>query len=105
MVKFTKTLKVKSSTDKVWEIFAHGFNDVHKWMASVPHSYAQTNGESFDGAHSDGRVCELSPDQNGMKASEKFLAYNEDNKTATALKLSMFFRAIISSKSNLRHCP
>ena len=83
MVKFTKTLKVKSSTDKVWEIFAHGFNDVHKWMASVPHSYAQTNGESFDGAHSDGRVCELSPDQNGMKASEKFLAYNEDNKTAT----------------------
>jgi len=83
MVKFTKTLKVKSSTDKVWEIFAHGFNDAHKWMASVPHSYAQTNGESFDGAHSDGRVCELSPDQNGMKASEKFLAYNEDNKTAT----------------------
>ena len=83
MVKFTKTLKVIASADRVWEIFAHGFNQAHKWMASVPHSYAQTNGESFDGAHSDGRVCELSPDQNGMKASEKFLAYNEDNKTAT----------------------
>ena len=83
MVKFTKTLKMNASADRVWEIFAHGFNEAHKWMASVHHSYAQTNGESFDGAHSDGRVCELSSDQKGMKASEKFLAYNEDNKTAT----------------------
>ena len=83
MVKFTKTLKVKASTDKVWEVFAHGFNDAYKWMATVSHSYAQTNGESFDGAHSVGRVCELSPDQKGIKASEKFLAYDEKNKTAT----------------------
>jgi hypothetical protein len=28
-------------------------------------------------------VCELSPDGKGIKASEKFLAYNEENKTAT----------------------
>ena len=83
MVKFTKTKIVNASADKVWEVFAHGFNDAHKWMASVPHSYAQTNGKSFDGAHSDGRVCELSSDQKGMKASEKFLAYDEHNKTAT----------------------
>ncbi|MFT7613817.1 MAG: hypothetical protein ACI9J3_002797 [Parvicellaceae bacterium] len=83
MVKFTKTTKVNASTDKVWEIFAHGFNDAHLWMASVPHSYAQTNGESFDGAHSEGRVCELNPNQKGIKASEKFLAYSEENKTAT----------------------
>ena len=83
MVKFTKTIKVKASTDQVWKIFAHGFNDAHKWMASVSHSYAQTNGESFEGAHSDGRVCELSPDQTGIKASEKFLEYDENNKTAT----------------------
>jgi hypothetical protein len=52
-------------------------------MASVSHSYAQTNGESFEGAHSDGRVCELRPDQTGIKASEKFLGYDENNKTAT----------------------
>tara|TARA_B110000091_G_scaffold28640_1_gene28635 strand:+ start:207 stop:776 length:570 start_codon:yes stop_codon:yes gene_type:complete len=83
MMKFTKKLKVKASTDKVWEIFAHGFNDAHKWMASVPNSYGQSNGASFEGAHSDGRVCELSPDKNGMNASEKFLAYDENNKTAT----------------------
>lgn len=83
MVKFTKIKIVNASADKVWGIFAHGFNDAHKWMASVPHSYAQKNGASFDGAHSDGRVCELSSDQKGMKASEKFLAYDENNKTAT----------------------
>ena len=75
MIKFTKTITVNASTVKVWEVFAHGFNDAHKWMASVPHSYAQTNGESFDGAHSQGRVCELNPNQKGIKASEKFLAY------------------------------
>ncbi len=82
MVKFTKTKKVKASADKVWGIFAHEFNDAYKWMASVPQSYAQTNGESFEGAHSDGRVCELSPDQKGIRVSEKFLAYDEKNKTA-----------------------
>ena len=83
MIKFTKTITVNASAAKVWEVFAHGFNDAHKWMASVPHSYAQTNGESFDGAHSQGRVCELNPNQKGIKASEKFLVYNEENKTAT----------------------
>jgi|TARA_B110000908_G_C10047876_1_gene354818 hypothetical protein len=83
MVSFTKKTKVNASGDKVWAIFAHGFNDAHLWMASVPHSYAKTNGESFDGACSAGRVCELNPNQNGIKASEKFLAYNEENKTAT----------------------
>ena len=83
MIKFTKTITVNASAAKVWEVFAHGFNDAHKWMASVPHSYAQTNGESFEGAHSQGRVCELNPNQKGIKASEKFLAYNEENMTAT----------------------
>ena len=83
MVQFTKTATVNASADKVWEVFAHGFNDAHKWMASVPHSYAQANGESFDGAESDGRVCELGQGPTGMKASEQFLAYNEENKTAT----------------------
>jgi len=83
MVKFTKTKKVNASAEKVWEVFAHGFDDAHKWMASVPHSYSQTNGESFDGAQSDGRVCELSSNPDGMKASEQFLAYNEEQRTAT----------------------
>ena len=83
MVKFTKKLTVNKSSDKVWAVFAHGFNDAHKWMASVNHSSAKTTGKSFEGCHSDGRVCELSPNKNGLKASEQFLAYNEENKTAT----------------------
>jgi len=52
-------------------------------MASVNHSFAKNNGESFEGCQSDGRVCELSPDGKGIKASEQFLAYSEENKTAT----------------------
>ena len=83
MVRFNKTMQVIASADKVWEVFAHGFNDAYKWMASVPKSYAQKNGELFEGAQSDGRVCELTTKENGIKASEQFLAYNEENKTAT----------------------
>ena len=83
MIKFTKKEKVNKTTDKVWQIFAHEFNDAHKWMSSVNHSFGQSNGELFDGSKSDGRVCELSPNEKGIKVSEQFLAYNEENKTAT----------------------
>jgi hypothetical protein len=83
MIRFTKKAIVNADADKVWGIFAHGFNDAYKWMASVNHSFANTNGASFEGCQSDGRVCELSPDGKGIKASEQFLAYNEENKTAT----------------------
>jgi hypothetical protein len=83
MIKFTKKAVVNADADKVWRIFAHGFNDAYKWMASVNHSFAKNNGESFEGCQSNGRVCELSSDGKGIKASEQFLAYNEENKTAT----------------------
>jgi hypothetical protein len=83
MVNLTKSAIVNADADKVWAIFAHGFNDAHKWMASVNHSFAKTNGESFEGCQSDGRVCELSSNKKGIKASEQFLAYSEENKTAT----------------------
>jgi hypothetical protein len=83
MIKFTKKAIVNADAEKVWEIFAHGFNDAYKWMASVNHSFAKNNGESFEGCQSNGRVCELSSDGKGIKASEQFLAYSEENKTAT----------------------
>jgi hypothetical protein len=83
MVKFTKKAIVHADAEMVWKVFAHGFNDADKWMASVNHSFAKTNGQSFEGCHSDGRVCELSSNGKGIKASEQFLAYNEENKTAT----------------------
>jgi hypothetical protein len=83
MIKFTKKAVVNADADKVWRIFAHGFNDAYKWMASVNHSFAKNNGESFEGCQSNGRVCELSSDGKGIKASEQFLAYHEENKTAT----------------------
>ncbi len=65
----------------MWAVFAHDFNDAYKWMASVPHSYAKSNGEAFEGAQSAGRVCEL--DTGGIQASEKFLAYDEASQTCT----------------------
>ncbi len=80
-MKFTRNSTVNVPAEKAWKVFAHEFNDAYKWMASVPHSYAQPNGEQFAGAQSAGRVCEL--DQGGIQASEKFLEYDEEAKSCT----------------------
>lgn len=80
-MRFTKTTNMNASAQQVWKVFAHDFDDAHLWMASVPKSYAAANGEEFEGAQSAGRVCEL--DTGGIKASEKFLAYDEAAKTCT----------------------
>jgi carbon monoxide dehydrogenase subunit G len=74
---------IAASAEKVWEIFAHDFENAYKWMSSVNHSYGKINGEKFEGALSQGRVCELSNDPNGMRASESFLAYDEASRSAT----------------------
>ncbi len=83
MVRFIKKAKINSSSDKVWSVFAHEFDDAYRWMASIPHSYGANNGKRFEGAKTAGRVCELTPDHSGMKASEQFLDYDEANKTCT----------------------
>lgn len=82
-MKFTKTTKIDASAEDVWAVFAHGFDDAHEWMASIPRSYGKENGDWFDGATSAGRVCELQPDPSGLKATERFLAYDEAAKTCT----------------------
>jgi hypothetical protein len=82
-MKITKQLDVDAPADKVWKVFAHDFDRASEWMASVPHSYGKDVGESFEGARSAGRVCELDGDPNGIKASESFLAYDEKARTCT----------------------
>jgi hypothetical protein len=82
-MKFKKITKIDASADEVWAIFAHGFDNAHEWMASVPNSYGKENGNLLEGATSAGRVCELQPNPSGLKASEQFLAYDEAAKTCT----------------------
>ena len=82
-MRFTKHTSVNATAAKVWKTFAHDFDTAHEWMASVPNSYGKANGDAFDGATSQGRVCELDGKSNGVKASEKFLDYDEKNKTCT----------------------
>ncbi len=82
-MRFVKKATVEASAADVWRVFAHGFDDAHEWMASVPHSYGKDNGEQFEGAESAGRVCELDSDPSGVKASEQFLAYDEAARTCT----------------------
>lgn len=82
-MKITKKIIIDAPREKIWKVFAHDFNDAGKWMSSIPKSYAEDLGEKFEGAHSKGRVCELGNDLKSMKASEKFLAYDEANHTCT----------------------
>jgi ligand-binding SRPBCC domain-containing protein len=37
-MKFKKTTKIDAPVEEVWAIFAHGFDNAHEWMASVPNS-------------------------------------------------------------------
>jgi hypothetical protein len=58
-IKFTIDTALTVPAEKVWTVFAHEFDDAQSW----------------------GRICEL--DQGGIQASEKFLNYNEQEKTCT----------------------
>lgn len=82
-MKLTKTTKIDAAAADVWDLFAHRFNEADQWMASVPRSYGQENGTRLEGASSAGRICELQPDGTGMKASERFVAYDEASKTCS----------------------
>jgi len=82
-MKFDIHAKVNATADKVWKAFADDFDGAYVWMASIPHSYGVENGPKFDGAESVGRVCEISPNPNGLRVSEKFLAYDKETKTCT----------------------
>ncbi len=79
----SKTTKIKATADEVWTLFAHRFEDADQWMSAAPRSYGQESGERFEGATSAGRIIEMQPDGKGMKASERFVAYDEAAKTCT----------------------
>lgn len=84
-MKTTKKITIDATGDKIWTVFAHDFDNAYKWMASIPKSFGQDNGQRYSGASSSGRVCELDNNPNGMKAKESFLAYDEDKKSCTVL--------------------
>ena len=84
-MKTTKIITIDTAGDKVWDVFAHDFDNAYKWMASIPKSFGKDNGKKYPDSSSAGRVCELDSNPNGMKAKESFLAYSEENKTCTVL--------------------
>jgi hypothetical protein len=82
-MKIVRKFIIDASAGKVWKIFAHDFDNAYKWMASIPKSYGKDIGKKFDGAKTSGRICELDKKENGMKASEQFLSYDEEAKFCT----------------------
>ena len=82
-MRFVKKVTINAPASKVWRVFADEFDDAYKWMASIPHSYGNINGKQFEGAKSAGRVCEIGGAPDKLKASEKFLAYDQASRTCT----------------------
>jgi uncharacterized membrane protein len=44
-MKIAKNVIIEAPIDKVWEVFAHDFNNAYIYMASVPKSYGKELGE------------------------------------------------------------
>jgi hypothetical protein len=84
-MKTKKIITIDAAGDKIWDVFAHDFDNADKWMASIPNSFGQDNGEKYPDCSSAGRVCELGSGPDGMQAKESFLAYSEENRTCTVL--------------------
>jgi hypothetical protein len=82
-MKVLRSVTIQATPDKVWDVFAHEFDSAGDWMASVPKSVAAEVGEHWDGAKSAGRVCDLTAGKSPIQVSERFLAYDEANKTCT----------------------
>lgn len=82
-MKIRRSVIIESAPDQVWEVFAHDFESAGDWMASVPKTVGAEIGRRFEGAHSAGRVCDLTAGANPVQVSEQFLAYDEANKTCT----------------------
>ena len=80
-MKYETTTKIKTSADKTWTVFAHQFDEADQWISSVARSYGTNRGEQFEGATTTGRICEFKPDGSGMKVFERFVAYDEADKT------------------------
>jgi len=82
-MKIVRNVTIESTPDQVWEVFAHQFDRAGNWMASVPKSVGAEIGRKWDGAHTAGRVCDLTAGAKPVQVSEQFLAYDEENKTCT----------------------
>jgi len=84
-MKTTKKIIINASSDAIWQVFAHDFDNAHIWMASVPNSFGANNGKQYEGATSKGRICELDTKPNGVRVKESFLAYDEKTKFCSVL--------------------
>jgi len=76
-MKIVKTIEINRPSADVWQLVAEQFDQAHKWMGFVENSYAVEGSSTLDGAPMAGRVCEFTPDPNGLKAKEKILNFSK----------------------------
>ncbi|OJJ20193.1 hypothetical protein BKI52_17115 [marine bacterium AO1-C] len=75
-ITINRSIQVNVSREQLWEITAHNFDKVDRWISGVNHSTG--SGQSTEGAICDERTCV--PSYKGFKeTSEKIIAYDEEN--------------------------
>ncbi len=76
-MKFSKTVEIAKPVDQVWRIFAVEFDMAYVWMASVPRSFAKTEGPIAKNAPMPGRICHLSSSETKNMVDEVILEFDE----------------------------
>ena len=89
-----RNITVDATPDRVWEVLALRFGDVHEWASSVFHSSESQGKPSIPGAPSAGRTCEteLGPFEESIvefDEAKKTLAY-----TASGEKMPFFVKGL-----------
>ncbi len=76
-MEFKKSLNIKATADRVWEVVAHDFDGVGMWSSGVASSGPNIDASVPDGATVGGRIC-ATPGFGDLK--ETFTEYSEENK-------------------------
>ncbi|WP_299494391.1 SRPBCC family protein [uncultured Shewanella sp.] len=74
----TQQIIIERNPEIMWKIVAEEFDQAHKWMGFVTHSYQLKDSAPITNAPMFGRVCEFTDKADGLKAKEEILSYSKD---------------------------
>ncbi|PWJ34205.1 SRPBCC family protein [Sediminitomix flava] len=78
-MKITKSIKIKASIEKVWQVWAVEFDKAGDWMSQVVHAVEKKEGQLALGSPMIGRVCTFSDKENAPYAEEDIKLFDKEN--------------------------
>jgi len=78
-MKLNFEIEINSPIQNVWHSMAEDFANIHKWYGPIKNSYELPDTQKMENASCAGRVCVLTDNENGPKASELIKVYDKSN--------------------------